>query len=257
MKKEPKAIFLDIDGTLILNEEGPFDEDIVQIKIAKENGHQFFLNTGRAFSNIPAVLKEAAYIDGMIMGSGTHVRLKGKTIYHKWIAEKILVSICRYYLNNRKWCVFEGETNLYGINKFDPALFAGEMTTIGDENDFSSKYHGVKITKLTIEGEPTTEERNLLEDHFQLNSFSAYCEGILKGEDKSKGIKMVLKETGIVLENSIAIGDSINDISALSTVKLGIAMGNACDELKEIAQFITDDCRHGGVGKAIKTMVLG
>ena len=257
MKKEPKAIFLDIDGTLILNDEGPFDEDIEQIKIAKECGHLFFLNTGRAFSNIPVVLKEAAYIDGMIMGSGTHVQLKGKTIYHKWISEKTLMPVCRYYLNNKKWCVFEGETDLYGINKFDPALFVGEVTQINNENDFSSKYNGAKITKLTIEGEATVEERHFLEDYFQLNSFSSYCEGIIKGENKSNGIKMILKETGILLKNSIAIGDSINDISALSTVRLGIAMGNACGELKEIAQYITDDCRHGGVGKAIKTMVLG
>ncbi|MDR1803240.1 MAG: HAD-IIB family hydrolase [Treponema sp.] len=257
MKKAPQAIFLDIDGTLILNDEGPFDEDIEQIKIAKGCGHLFFLNTGRAFSNISAVLKEATYIDGMIMGSGTHVRLKGETIYHKWISEKILTSVCRYYLSNKKWCVFEGETDLYGINKFDPALFVGEVTPISDENDFPRKYHGVKITKLTIEGEPTAEERNFLEDHFQLNSFSSYYEGIIKGEDKSNGIKAILKETGILLENSIAIGDSINDISALHTVHFGIAMGNACDELKEIAQYITDDCKHGGVGKAIKIMVLG
>ena len=256
MKKEPKAIFLDIDGTLILNNEGPFDEDIEQIKIAKEYGHCFFLNTGRALSNIPAVLKEAAYIDGMIMGSGTHVRLKGKTIYHKWINEKILVAVCRYYLNNRKWCVFEGEKDLYGINKFDPDLLAGEVIPINDENVFPNKYHGVKITKLTIEGEPTMEERNLLEDYFQLNSFSTYYEGIIKGENKSNGIKLILKKTGIQIVNSIAIGDSINDISALNTVNLGIAMGNACNELKAIAQYITDDCKHGGVGKAIKAMVL-
>jgi Cof subfamily protein (haloacid dehalogenase superfamily) len=257
IKKEPKAIFLDIDGTLILNDEGPFDEDIEQIKIAKEYGHQFFLNTGRAFSNIPAVLKEAAYIDGMIMGSGTHVRLKGKTIYHKWINEKILTSVCRFYLNTKKWCVFEGETDLYGINKFDPALFVGEVKPVNNENDFYNKYNGVKITKLTVEGEAATEERKFLEDYFQLNSFSGYYEGIIKGEDKSNGIKMILNETGILLENSIAIGDSINDVSALRTVNFEIAMGNACDELKAIAQYITDDCRHGGVGKAIKMKVLG
>jgi Cof subfamily protein (haloacid dehalogenase superfamily) len=256
MNKEPKAIFLDIDGTLIFNNEGPFDEDIEQIKIAKEYGHCFFLNTGRAFSNIPAILKEAVYIDGMILGSGTHVQLRDRTIYHKRKNEKRLTSVCRYYLDNKKWCVIEDEKDLYGINKFDPDLFVGEVTPINDENDFSSKYHGVKITKLTVEGEPTVEERNLLEDYFQLNSFSTYYEGIIKGENKSNGIKMILKETGILLENSIAIGDSINDISALKTVNLGIAMGNACDELKEIAQYITDDCKHGGIGKAIKTMVL-
>jgi Cof subfamily protein (haloacid dehalogenase superfamily) len=256
MKKSSKAIFLDIDGTLILKDKGPFDQDIMQIKVARKQGHRIFLNTGRAFSNIPLALKLAPYIDGMVLGGGTHVVFNGETIYHNWIPCETIIAICDYYLNTKKWCVFEGETNIYGINLYDPLLFVGNPFVIKEHNDFIKKYPGKIITKLTIEGKITDEEQAVLGEHFQLNEFSGYSEAIIKGENKSKGMDIILKATGISRENSIAIGDSVNDIGALRFAGLGIAMDNACDELKKIAHKITDNCENGGVGKAIQQWVL-
>jgi Cof subfamily protein (haloacid dehalogenase superfamily) len=256
MQKSLKAIFLDIDGTLISKDKGPFDQDIVQIKAARKQGHMIFLNSGRAFSNIPLALKSAPYIDGMVLGGGTHIVLNGETIYHNWIPYETIITICAYYLNNQKWCIFEGETNIYGINHYDPLLFVGNPFVIKDHDDFIKKYPGTIITKLTIEGQITDEEKVVLGEHFQLNAFSEYFEGIIIGESKSKGMEIILKEIGISRENSIAIGDSVNDIGALQFAGLGIAMDNACDELKKIAHKITDDCENGGIGKAIQQWVL-
>ena len=67
---------------------------------------------------------------------------------------------------------------------------------------------------------------------------------------------MALEALGIPRENSIAIGDSRNDIDIIAAAGLGIAMGNACEELKALAGAITGDCGKGGVGQALRMFVL-
>jgi hydroxymethylpyrimidine pyrophosphatase-like HAD family hydrolase len=68
---------------------------------------------------------------------------------------------------------------------------------------------------------------------------------------------IILEAAGIPRENSIAIGDSANDIDIVRAAGIGIAMGNASDDLKAVAREITGDCGKGGVGGAIKRFVLG
>jgi Cof subfamily protein (haloacid dehalogenase superfamily) len=254
-----KAIFLDIDGTLLLYGKGPFAEDIEQLEEAHKQGHHVFLNTGRSLANIPPSMLTASYLDGIVAGGGAHVIIGGKTIHRKCIPEHLLTLVCDYYLRSGKWCVFEGETNIYDIN-YKTGLagldFAVELLPIQKPTDFSSIYKGARVTKLTMQGHVTDEERTTLQDYFQLNPFPIYSEGIIKGETKASGMDSALKALGIGPENSIAIGDSINDIDMLRFAGLGIAMGNACDELKQIAGALTLDCGHGGIAHAVKQWVL-
>jgi Cof subfamily protein (haloacid dehalogenase superfamily) len=252
----PKAVFLDIDGTLISRGEGPFDEDLEQIEMAWKQGHKIFLSTGRALANIPSSLKKLPFIDGMALGGGSHVIYSGKTIYHKQVSPEALVSVCTFYLKKSKWCVFEGVTCMYGINQFEPDLFAGKVLSIDNKDDFFTRYRDAAVTKVTLEGFATVEERAVLEDYFQINPLVNYSEAIIKGENKSQAMAILLKAADIPRENSIAIGDSVNDITIIKTAGLGIAMGNACDELKRIAKDITNDCGKGGISIALKRWVL-
>ncbi|MDR1399272.1 MAG: Cof-type HAD-IIB family hydrolase [Treponema sp.] len=254
-----KVIFLDIDGTLLLHGKGPFAEDIEQLEEARKQGHRIFLNTGRSLANIPPAMLTAPYIDGIVAGGGAHVIINGKTIYHKRIPEEVLALTCNYYLHSSKWCIFEGETNLYGINhETDRAGldFVIEILPIKKINDFATLYKETWVTKLTMQGHVTDEERATLQDYFQLNPFPNYSEGIIKGETKASGMEAAINALGLTRKNSIAIGDSINDIDMLCFADIGIAMGNACDELKHIASALTLDCGHGGVAHAIKQWVL-
>ena len=56
--------------------------------------------------------------------------------------------------------------------------------------------------------------------------------------------------------DTIAFGDGKNDISMLKSVKTGIAMGNAVDELKEIATFVTENVLDDGIFKALDKLHL-
>jgi Cof subfamily protein (haloacid dehalogenase superfamily) len=252
-----RAIFLDIDETLVTGGNGPFPDDIEVLEEAHRRGHKLFLSTGRSLAHIPETLRGAVWLDGIVAGAGADVLVGDKTIYHRCVPRKILPAICALYLQMDKFCVFEGVSDVYAIN-FPHRFYNSSETVlpIHRDNDFLTRYQDAEITKLTIDGVISEAERKLLSEHFHFNIFPDYFEGILPGESKSKGMSMVLEHLGIPHENSIAIGDSINDIDIICAAGLGIAMGNACDELKALAGAITGDCGKGGVGQAIRKFVL-
>ena len=75
---------------------------------------------------------------------------------------------------------------------------------------------------------------------------------IPKKGGKQNGILEVLKSYHISLEETMAFGDGHNDIDMLKLVNIGVAMGNAKDEVKEAADEVTDDIDHDGIYQALK-----
>ena len=74
----------------------------------------------------------------------------------------------------------------------------------------------------------------------------------IKDIGKHIGIDKIIEHYGIKLEETIAFGDGENDISMIKHAHIGVAMGNANKEVKEIADYITDDVDNEGVYKALK-----
>jgi Cof subfamily protein (haloacid dehalogenase superfamily) len=253
-----KAIFLDIDGTLFWQGLGPFAADLNALVKAHNAGHFIFISTGRSLANTPYILRAAPYVDGFILGAGAQVIVKGETIYSKAVDVETTRDICAYYLNTKKWCVFEGETGIFAVNSPMFSLFPHSvMLQVTHADDFVTKYKNERISKITIQGEMSPAEENFLRGHFSVNPFPPdYFEGIIKGHGKMSGITRALHELKLPLENSIAIGDSLNDMDMVTGCGLGIAMGNACQELKDAANDITLDCVNGGVSAAIHKYVL-
>jgi Cof subfamily protein (haloacid dehalogenase superfamily) len=256
MSNSQKAIFLDIDETLVTKLRGPFPEDVGPIEEAHQRGHKIFLSTGRSLGHIPRTLREAPWLDGIIAGAGAQVILGDRTLYHKWVPREILPAICAFYFGQDKFCVFEGVEAVYGIKIPERYGRSGAILPITREDDLLVKYADAVISKLTIGGAASEAEQKLLCDHFHLNIFENYFEGILLGESKAKGMSMVLEALNISREHSIAIGDSKNDLDIVRAAGLGIAMGNASEELKALAGATTGDCGKGGVGQAITKFVL-
>jgi Cof subfamily protein (haloacid dehalogenase superfamily) len=259
-----KAIFLDVDGTLINHKGGPFPDDLEAMTEAAKLGHKLFLNTGRSFSNISQHLLQLPIWSGIAAGGGAHVLLKKprikrmayKTIYHEWLSNKTLSEICECFLKSSKTVVLEGETNCYIINPSRRHFFAFPVITVTDKDDFAKLYPDEFITKLTIDGDINRKERDVLDDFFTINTFVNYTEAVIKGEDKAKAMAIILDKIRIKREDSIALGDGINDIDMIRFAGIGIAMGKASDEVKAAAAHVTADCGEGGIAQALKRFVL-
>jgi Cof subfamily protein (haloacid dehalogenase superfamily) len=251
-----KAIFLDIDGTLLDGMTGPSPDDIVQIEAAHNAGHKIFLATGRSIASVPPMLRNPPWLDGVIAGCGTTVSLHGKMLYRKYVPPELLPRICTLFLENGKWCVFEGETGVFAMG--DCPLFAyGEPPErITGADDFSRKYPNEVITKVTMDGFPTAEERAVFEPALSISEFARYSEAIVAGEAKVHGMDRMLAALGLTRAAAVAIGDSENDLDIVAAAGIGIAMGNACDALKAVAKAVTGAVGQGGVAEAIKKYVL-
>lgn len=246
-----RVVFIDIDGTL-LPAGGPVSEfDKAALRALRAQGDKVFLNTGRSYAYIPEDIRRADYFDGIIAGGGAYIRMDGKTLYSATIPEPILSMVCRLYLSNGKWCKFEGVDDNYAIYSDDRAC-----KPVESEDDFKNRYAGVQVSKITMQGEVSEEERKVLHSFFYLYRHADYSEGFIRGESKTTGIELVLKTLGIDKKQTVGIGDSINDAEMLINTEFGIAMGNACPEVRQIADVITDDCYHSGVGRAIEKYLL-
>lgn len=99
-------------------------------------------------------------------------------------------------------------------------------------------------------------EQSLLNKfHSQLNIFKSqprYVEVMHKGASKVSAIQLLMDRYGLKQDEIIAIGDNYNDKGMIEFAGMGVAMGNAPDEIKSVADFVTDTNNNDGVAKALQ-----
>ena len=78
----------------------------------------------------------------------------------------------------------------------------------------------------------------------------------INGINKATGMERYLNAVGIVREDSIAVGDGPNDLQMMEYAGIGIAMGNAREEVKERADMVTSSINNDGIYRAFETLGL-
>ena len=84
----------------------------------------------------------------------------------------------------------------------------------------------------------------------------AFTDCIPKGTDKSVGIDIVCSHYGLDVSETMAFGDGGNDIGMLSHAGIGVAMGNASDEVKAAASYVTSSVDEDGIARALEKFCL-
>ena len=102
----------------------------------------------------------------------------------------------------------------------------------------------------------TRNELNKIEEIEITSSWGNNLEIMSEGSTKGKAIEFLANLLNINREEIIAFGDNYNDVSMIEFVGTGVAMGNAEEDVKNIANYVTDTNSESGVAKAIDKLVF-
>ena len=257
-----KVIFFDIDGTLIDSINGIKDMSKKvkeSIKEIQKNGDYAFIATGRPYAFLPNTILEFGF-DGFILANGAHIVINNKTIYSDSIDKVFIKELVDKLEENNIEYVLQGENNCY-MKKYFKDFHAYLDKIEVPKKHIKDEYNCEEIDVYKLEILCKNDEMEnlcleLISKNPQCDYFSSInkraLEVYVKKNSKSKAILKVLDYLNIPIENSYAFGDGKNDIDMLKVVKYGIAMGNASDEVKLVADYVTNSVDDDGVALGIE-----
>lgn len=254
MTADRKAAFFDLDGTLACHSGPPCPADVEAIRAFRRLGHLAVLCTGRSAGFLyPAVLDIG--FDGIISGAGARVVLQDTLLYRRTVSGTALRRVLPYFARTGQPCVLEGEQGMFIIGEVKGRRLPYEPLTDPFLPDGWAEEH--PISKLTLYGQLSAEALAWLGDDFHVIQHPTYAEACPAGCSKSDGMRRLLEAAGIYRENSLAFGDSHNDLDMLRYAGIGVAMGIADDEVRAAADLVTDRQENAGVAQALYRLFPG
>ena len=253
-----KALFFDIDGTLVsFNTHKVAQSTIDGLNIAKERGIKIFISTGRPLSFINNLEDIEHLIDGYITTNGSY-NFMGKSVIsmHSIPKEEVLTLVD--YLNKHEYpAILVGTDNTAVINH-KPIVDRIVIDTLNITNiDFSITAKTVlQQDILQITPFITQEQQDIIMPQIPHCASERwhpdFIDTVNKQASKGKALSDIVAYNDLLISETMAFGDGGNDISMLLKAGVGVAMGNANDNVKAIANYVTSSADDDGIYKALK-----
>ncbi len=273
MKKNPyKLLMVDIDGTLVNNEDNISSENLEALERAKNAGIHISLCTGRTVKSCRRYIDQLGldgyhvFFDGALVSNANleeivHVQNIESDMVRQMIEfagehdiDLELATISRYFSERETWST-DVKRRLFDID-----------TTIGDLTGLWDREEIIRADIIITNPEEDSKAKMFV-DHFtgkfhvteahtprlpDVSFFNITAPGLSKG----KALESLAARLGIPLIEVAAVGDWLNDIPMISTAGLGIAMGNAHEDLKKVADHVTLDVEEHGLAAAIRRFLV-
>jgi len=251
-----KLVLFDIDGTIVSYKEKTFIPPLTleAIDLLRQKGHIIAIASGRSLCTAKVIMNELN-IHNAILHNGAQIIINNKSVFEKKINKDIATNFCRI-LSETKLCVFafDGE-KIYAHNMTDESKqFLEEQAELTNYIK-PLKENTNSLFCINIYGEPSQIPINFA-DYNNLIFNDSLCELSVKGSSKGTALLTLSEELNVNIQDTIAVGDGLNDIDLLKASQIGIAVGNACDELKKIADIVTGDIEDGGIYEAFLALKL-
>lgn len=273
-----KLIALDLDGTLLDHRRKLPKKNYQAIQEAKEKGIDIIISTGSPYTLIPHGYLKGLDISHAITtnGSAIYEYKTGRCIYENSIATSKVLPILEFlltkdmhidiFIQGEAYCP---EYTRAIVEKLEVPASRKEYilnNRVWLENPISYiREHEFSVQKITMNFYPDKtgilvdreEVKKYLENNIGVNLVSGgwgNLEITKKDANKGEALKQVCKIKNIQIENTMAIGDSSNDLDIIKIAGIGVAMGNAMTEVIEAADYVTGTNDECGVAEVINKL---
>lgn len=257
-----KIIFFDIDGTLVSFKTHTIPQSTIDaIHNIRQKGIKVWIATGRPLPFINN-LGELEY-DGIISVTGAHCQTKeGITIFSSPVDHDDIQRMIDYQHNTGIAVAYAGNktaimTAPHGITDEVREIFSLldiKIPEIHDPED-ALTFEVMEVIAFFKEDESKEIMTNILQGCNENRWHPLFTDCVKKGTDKAIGIDKVIEYYGYDISEVMAFGDGGNDISMLRHAGIGIAMGNANDDVKAAADIVTTSVDDNGVANILYGMI--
>ncbi|SER29429.1 hypothetical protein SAMN04487944_102270 [Gracilibacillus ureilyticus] len=262
----PKAICLDMDGTLLNNHNKISVSTIKIIEKIRNKGIKVFIVTGRSLEEIYEAAPRDIKLDGVVTANGMITYVDGKKILEHELSTSVVNKVIKsarhhqiYYEvhpNDGRRLSFEEDkgymTDMIDNNKPDEvginewldreiAIKENDIDWITELPDQKySKMYCFSTSRETMKQWIRELEEMKMEEDFTTSSSSYHnVEVMVAGVNKATGIKALLQQYDIEPADAMAIGDSNNDLPMMRFVGYPVGMKNGTDQIKELVKEVT------------------
>ncbi len=240
--------FFDIDGTLATGTNVPRSASDALARM-RANGDLVFICTGRARAYVEANFGD--YADGFVCSNGRMAFMGDRTLVDEQLTADQVRRFTSVLDGAGAGYAFFGERDAWygGDERYrkvaEPVLKLGPLPRIEDP----AQVHAYNFDIYFDDAAHRERAARALGDECLVNPHGPHpsADVTVIGCDKGDAVRGVARALGVSIEDTYAFGDGINDLSMIVAAGHGVAMGNAVDELKAAAEFVTADIDKDGV----------
>ena len=279
-----KMIASDMDGTLLSSHLAVSEKNKEAVRHAQEQGIEFMVATGRAYSEAKPALDEAGIKCAMITGNGAQgFDAEGNETFTISIDKETVKTIMSILRGHDLY--FELMTSHGVYAESQPQRVENFATLVANQVPHLTYKMAIAMASAHLDMLPVnyidSYDELLVNDEIEILKVICFCEDgpeVLRpiGEEiekqgrlyvtssfpnnieinhqdaqKGNAVRMIAEQKGISLDDVMTIGDNYNDVSMLGIAGVSFAMGNAEEGVKKVAKYETDTNVNDGVGKAI------
>lgn len=251
-----KALFFDIDGTLVSFRTHSIPVSTVEaLTKAKMQGIKIFISTGRPYRIINNLDSIKHLIDGYVTTNGAYNFIGSHVVSCNPIPLKDVMATIELADTMNFACVVVGEKDLavYNSNSAIDRIF-GRLLNVPDIGDNTPieivlKQRILQMSPIINETEEAVLMPRLTEciSNRWHPDFTDITE---RNADKGRGLASIAAFEGLDLSETMAFGDGGNDISIIERAGIGVAMGNAGEQVQAAADYVTTSVDEDGIKQA-------